>query len=85
MSDHQTIAEFSRILRGLLDDDAIILTPETTRADVPGWDSFTYVSFIAAVEQQFHVKFRVADIESFRNVGEIAAATAQAQRRGAGR
>ena len=84
MTDHDTLTAFSRILRGLLDDESIVLTAETTRADVPGWDSFAYVSFIAAVEQQFQVKFKVAEIESFRTVGEIVAATGRGGR-GVGR
>ena len=71
MSDRATLEAFSLVLRGLLDDDTIELTRATTRDDVPGWDSFAYVSFIATVEQQFGVKFRIADIESFRTVGEI--------------
>jgi acyl carrier protein len=71
---------FSVILRQLLDDDSIVLTASTTRADVSGWDSFAYITFLAAVEQQFGVKFGVAEVEGFRTVGEIA--TAVEDRRG---
>ena len=35
------------------------------------WDSFNYINFIVAVEREFGVKFKVADIESFLNVGAI--------------
>ena len=38
---------------------------ETRREDVPNWDSFNYINFIVAVEMEFGVKFKVADIESF--------------------
>ena len=44
---------------------------ETRREDIPDWDSFNYVNFIVAVEMEFGVKFKVADIESFPNVGSI--------------
>ena len=44
---------------------------ETRREDIPDWDSFNYVNFIVAVELEFGVKFKVADIESFPNVGSI--------------
>jgi len=74
MSERATLDVFTLILRRLLDDDTIVLTKETTRDDVAGWDSFTYVSFMAAVEQEFGIKFRVADIESFKTVGEIVGA-----------
>jgi acyl carrier protein len=45
---------------------------ETTRPEVRGWDSLAYVSFIVGVEVEFGIsKFRVAEVESFQNVGEI--------------
>ncbi len=44
---------------------------ETKRDEVPNWDSFAYVSFIVAVEMEFGMKFKVADVESFQNVGAI--------------
>ena len=74
MTTADTLTRFSQILRGLLDDESIVLRPDTTRTDVPGWDSFTYISFIAAVEQQFKVAFTIAQVEAFRTVGDIAAA-----------
>ena len=36
---------------------------ENRREDIPGWDSFNYINFIVAVEAQFGVKFKIADIE----------------------
>jgi acyl carrier protein len=59
------------ILRDLLGDPAIVLTPATTRPEVPRWDSFAYVSFIVAVEVEYGIKFPLADVESFQTVGDI--------------
>jgi acyl carrier protein len=44
---------------------------ETQRENVPNWDSFNYINFIVAVEIEFGVKFKIADIESFSKVGAI--------------
>lgn len=77
MSDQDILKSFTRILRDLLLDDSIILAMETKREDVPDWDSFNYINFIVAVEGEFGVKFKVADIESFQNVGAIVAETAK--------
>ena len=71
MTDQEILTKFTRILRDLLLDDSIELTMETQREDVPDWDSFNYLNFIVAVELEFGVKFKVADIESFPNVGAI--------------
>ena len=48
-----------------------MLAMETKRDQVPGWDSLAYVSFIVAVEIKFGLKFGVAEVESFQNVGAI--------------
>ncbi len=71
MSAEEILTTPTRILRDLLLNDSIVLTMETRREDVPGWDSFNYINFIVAVELEFGVKFKVADIESFANVGAI--------------
>jgi len=71
MTDQDTLQLFTRLLRGILLDDSIELTMETRREDVPNWDSFNYINFIVAVEVELGVKFKVADMESFENVGEI--------------
>jgi acyl carrier protein len=71
MTDEKLLKTFSRILGDLLLDDSIVLSMTTRREDVPNWDSFNYINFIVAVELEFGVKFKVADIEAFENVGEI--------------
>ena len=71
MTVQEILAAFTRILRDLLLDYSIILTMETRREDIPNWDSFNYINFIVAAELEFGVKFKIADIESFSNVGAI--------------
>jgi len=75
MTDQDTLQLFTHLLRSLLLDDSIELTMETRREDLPSWDSFNYINFIVAVEAELGVKFRVADIEAFENVGEIVGRT----------
>jgi acyl carrier protein len=75
MTDQEILEKFTRILRDLLLDDSIVLSMETRRQDVPNWDSFNYINFMVAVEIEFGVKFKVANIESFENVGAIVAET----------
>jgi acyl carrier protein len=64
----ETLAE---ILQDLLADESIVLTMETARGDVPGWDSFNYVNFMVAVEVEFGIKFSVADVEAIKTVGDM--------------
>jgi len=75
MTEQELLNAFTDILRNILLDDTIVLTKDTRRVDVTNWDSFNYINFIVAVELRFGVKFRVADIESFENIGAIIAET----------
>ena len=70
-SETEILAIMSRTLGDILGDDGIELTMTTRRSEVDGWDSFSYINFIAAIESEFGVKFGVADVESFENVGAI--------------
>jgi acyl carrier protein len=80
-TEPERLATLTQILRDLIGDDQIELTMATVREDVPGWDSFAYVNFIVAVEAEYGVKFRIADVESFPDVGAIVKAIATARKR----
>jgi acyl carrier protein len=71
MTEQELLNGLMRILRDLLSDDSIVLTMETKRDEVANWDSFAYVNFIVAVEMNYDVKFGVAEVESFQNVGAL--------------
>jgi acyl carrier protein len=71
VSEQEILGAITRILRDLLLDDSIVLTMTTRREEVRDWDSLAYISFIVGVETEFGVKFGVAEIESFENVGAI--------------
>jgi acyl carrier protein len=71
MTEQDILNRLTRILRDLLSDDSIVLTMATRRDEVANWDSFAYISFIVAVEIEFGIKFGVAEVESFENVGAI--------------
>jgi acyl carrier protein len=71
MTDREILNTLTRILRDILSDDSIVLAMDTKRSEVPNWDSFTYINFIVAVEIEFGMKFRVADVEAFENVGAV--------------
>ena len=68
-SETEILATLSGILQDLLGDEAIHLTMQTERQDVPGWDSLAYVNFIVATEMAFGIRFKLADVESFPDVG----------------
>jgi acyl carrier protein len=61
------------IFHDIFEDDSIAITPDTTAADVAGWDSLSHVRLMLEVQRAFQVKFSAAQISNMRNVGELAA------------
>lgn len=47
------------------------LRPETTPADVEGWDSVVHVMLVLASERKFGVRFESSEIANAANVGEF--------------
>ncbi len=73
MDRPQILQRLTQIIRQVLGDDQIALTPATTAEDVPGWDSFNHVNIIVGAEVEFGVKFNASELEDLKNVGDFAA------------
>ena len=64
-------SELTNVFRDVLNDDTLELSDTLTAAEVPEWDSFNHITIIAAVEARFGIKFKTAEMEQLRNVGEF--------------
>jgi acyl carrier protein len=53
--------------------DEVKVTPELSAKDVEEWDSIMHVSLVLAIEEGFGVRFRLGEVESAKNVGDLAA------------
>lgn len=73
MTNDEILEALTELFREVLDDETIVLTPETTAADVPGWDSMNHITIVVEAERRFGIKVRTAEIEELRNVGDFAA------------
>jgi acyl carrier protein len=68
-----TEAVFAK-LQMVFDDvfpDPVPLTPELTPKDVPAWDSMLHISLVVAMEQAFAIRFKLGEVESTGNVGNL--------------
>lgn len=61
----------NEVFRDVFDDPSITVEDSTTSEDVEGWDSLEHINLIAAVEQEFGVKFNMGQVVSMKNVGEM--------------
>ena len=74
MPNEQIYSELTQIFQDIFVRDDIVLRPETTAADIEGWDSFVQIEIILAAQEHFHIKFTTTEIDSLRCVGDLAAA-----------
>lgn len=80
MSDDRILREVNEVFRDVLDNEDLVIGPATTAADVEEWDSLSHIQLVAAVEKRFRIRFTSADIQGFKNVGEMCAAIARKQK-----
>jgi acyl carrier protein len=71
MDKSAIISTLTDVVRKVLDDPSIIITPETKAEDVENWDSLNHVFIVVEVEQRFGIKFQAAEMEELKNVGEL--------------
>ncbi|KXH83021.1 MULTISPECIES: acyl carrier protein [Chryseobacterium] len=71
MNKDEILAKLTGIFHDELDNDAIVLSFETTAEDIEEWDSLSHIQLIVAVEKAFGVRFTSSEIQSWNNVGEM--------------
>jgi acyl carrier protein len=71
MTENEIYRELTGIVRDILVNDDILLTPKTVAKDVDGWDSFNHINIMIAVESHFHIKMTTSEIESLTSVKDL--------------
>lgn len=61
----------NEVFRDVFDDDTICVSADTTAEDIEDWDSLEHIRLIAAVEQHFGMRFKMGEVASMKNVGEM--------------
>lgn len=66
------ITELNGVFRQVFDDSTLNITRTTTANDIDEWDSLTHMNLVVAVELKFGVKFALGELQSLKNVGDMA-------------
>jgi acyl carrier protein len=59
------------VARTVFQDPNLELKDETTAQDVEKWDSLNHIAFVVAVEKEFGVKFRNAEVARMKCIGDL--------------
>ena len=71
MSEQEILNAVQDIFRDNFDDDTLEITRSTCADDIEDWDSLEHITLISAVEREFRMKFKMGEISSMKNVGEM--------------
>jgi acyl carrier protein len=44
---------------------------ETVAYEVPGWDSLSHIKVILAIEKEYGIRFKTAELLQLKNVGDL--------------
>jgi acyl carrier protein len=71
MEEAQVYARLTPIIRDVMDDDSIEVTPQLSAKDVDGWDSLTHIRLLMTLEKAFKIKFSTSEIGKLQTVGDL--------------
>ena len=71
MTREEVFTKLNEVFRDVFDDETICVNENTTSADIEDWDSLEHINLLAAVEQEFGMKFNMGQVVSMKNVGEM--------------
>lgn len=71
MTRENVLSVVNEIFIDIFDDEDIVINDATTADDIEDWDSYEQVNLIVAIEKRFVMKFKMEEVYSMKNVGEM--------------
>ena len=71
----------NEVFQDVFDDDSLTVTPNTTASDIEDWDSLSHITLVAAVEDEFRMKFSMKEVVEMKTVGEMVTLIAARRKR----
>ena len=72
MTEREIYERLNEVFREVFDDDSIVVDRKTTADDIDDWDSLEHITLMAAVEKEFHLRFKMGEVSGMKNVGDMA-------------
>ena len=71
MTRQEVFTRLDEVFQDVFDNEEIHVSDETTAEDIEDWDSLEQVNIVVAIQDEFKIKFNIAEVNAMENVGEI--------------
>jgi len=71
MEKEEMTDKLKSVFQKVLEENDITLTREMTAQDIEKWDSLRHIQLISEVERAFGIKFKLREVLSMKNVGDL--------------
>ena len=71
MKTEEITGKLTSVFQKVLEEKDLTITRDMTAHDVEKWDSLRHIQLISEVESAFGIKFKLREIMSMNNVGDL--------------
>ena len=71
MEKEEITGNLKPVFQKVFEENDITITREMTAQDIENWDSLHHIQLISEVESAFRIKFKLREVLSMKNVGDL--------------
>jgi acyl carrier protein len=70
-SSDAILARVQEVFRAELDDEALVIGPDTSQKNLKAWDSLAHIRLVSGIEGEFDIQFNLTEIEQITSVRQF--------------
>jgi acyl carrier protein len=70
-SSDAVLARVQDVFRAELDDEDLVIGPDTSQKNLKAWDSLAHIRLVSGIESEFDTQFSLAEIEQITSVRQF--------------
>ena len=70
-SSADVLARVQEVFRAELDDEGLVIAPETSQKNLKAWDSLAHIRLVSGLENEFDIQFNLTEIEQISSVQQF--------------
>lgn len=71
MEKQEVVARLTLIAQKVFENENLVLADELSAENVDTWTSLSFMQFLTDIEKEFGFKFRMMELLSLKNMGDV--------------